>query len=269
MVRILSGLLRSGLGKVGYVLWKRQFIRFGMLPFLDISRLNRVSACSIETVFDVGANTGQTTRELLAEFRTGRIFSFEPHPVTFTKLRAAFSSERLILHQVALTDHDGETTLYEYGSTGDGSLMNSLIPNAQFPVRLGYKGKPQQVRCTTIDTFCELNDVRKIDVLKMDVEGGELAVLRGGAEMLRQGRVRFVYLEFNDLYETSDATGGALFPIAEYLAEFGFKYITTYTDFILPADGLFVCNNALFALKPHLCGADRQPPETVPTPRNG
>jgi FkbM family methyltransferase len=234
------------LDRFGYVLWKREFLRYGISPFLDIARLNRAAGHSVRVFFDVGANVGQTSMEALREFPEARIIAFEPHPDIFAQLRQSVSNSRFSPHQLALADRTGDVTLYEYGNVGDGSLMNSLVPDARFSVQFAHSASRRIVECSTIDEFCALNGIDRIDVLKIDAEGCDFLVLKGAARMLRERRIEFVYTEFNDLQPKQGTTGGSLLQISDYLAPFDFRYVATYTDFILPNDDMFVCANALF-----------------------
>jgi FkbM family methyltransferase len=241
-------LIRLGLDQIGYVLWKQEFFRYGISPFVDIARLNRAWGRSVQTFFDVGANIGQTAQEALKAFPEARIFSFEPHPIAFKRLGNSISSDRASLHQLALGEQSGEVKLYEYGSGDGGSLINSLVPDARYPIQFKHSASECIVQCSTVDQFCIANNVQRIDVLKIDTEGFDLFVMKGAARMLQERRIGFIYTEFNDLQPKKGTTGGALIPISEYLAQFSFRYVATYTDFVLPDGDMFICANALFAL---------------------
>jgi len=79
--------------------------------------------------FDVGANEGQTSRSVLAEFSAARVVAFEPHPRIFVKLLQNLDGEtRFIAHTFAISDTNWTSPFYEYGS----SLLNSLIPDGRF-----------------------------------------------------------------------------------------------------------------------------------------
>jgi len=242
----LQALVRGLLDRAGYVLWKRDYLRYGVLPFNDIARLSRHFDWPIRTFFDVGANIGQTSREALVAFPEARIFAFEPHADSYARLASGISDRRFSAHNVALGNSNAVVPLYEYGKEGDGSLINSLVPNARFPTHFGYKPVERSATCVTLDRFCEESGLGSIDVLKLDTEGADLFVLEGAGRMLAEERIRFIYTEFNDLKPRAGVTGGSLMPIADFIAPFGFRFVATYTDYITPGKDIFVCSNALF-----------------------
>src|SRR5262249_30839154 len=93
------------------------------------------------------------------------------HPRTFEKLMALNTDNRIFRYSLALGDKEGEVNFYEYGSEGDGTQINSLVPNARFPTRFGYKSREIKVRSSTIDIICAAENISQIDFLKIDVEG--------------------------------------------------------------------------------------------------
>ena len=107
-----------------------------------------------------------------------------------------------------------------------------------------------RVDCTTIDRFCSECSIKKIDVLKIDTEGFDLEVLKGATSMLAHKAIKFIYFEFNDIAPRSDASGGALVPIDQLIRAYGYRFIATYTDYVIPEGELFLCSNALYALPP-------------------
>lgn len=133
-------------------------------------------------VVDVGANYGLYSYGLLGNGRT--VEAFEPVPAVCAAL-AAFGS-RLHAHCVALSDHAGEATLYvpyirETLEPGNSSMTQSYDRNETMVVPL-----------RTLDSF----DFRGVTVLKVDVEGQELAVLRGAeATIMRERPILCVEIE--------------------------------------------------------------------------
>jgi FkbM family methyltransferase len=136
------------------------------------------------TFFDVGANIG------LFSLATGRkftckectIFAFEPCPSTFSILEKNLLENRLTeirSVRVALSDQTGEATLYVNAALKDAlnSLENPSHTDAEVVGR-------ERVQTITLDDFVERERIPRVDVMKVDVEGAELLVFRGGRKLL-------------------------------------------------------------------------------------
>lgn len=216
---------------------------FGHDPFRDIRQLSERENLGVRTFFDVGANEGGTSLKVVKLFPEAHIFAFEPHPNTFSRLTDATKKYQAIeAVQTALGAEAGDKIMHVYGV----SLINSLVPNAQFPVRFGHELSKIMVSCTTIDLFCEQRNIKQIDVLKIDAEGFDLEVLKGAETMLKLGAVSFVYFEFNDIQPSQAAAGGALLPIDDFLKQYQYRFIATYNDYVVTAGDFFVVSNALY-----------------------
>jgi FkbM family methyltransferase len=245
-IRALAGkAIRTLLDHGGYVLLKPS-VKFGIDPFVDINRLGSAWRLSFDVFFDVGANDGDTVVSALKHFPRARIFSFEPHPSTFSVLtRRVGANAQFSGFNLALGSETGSRELIEY----DETRLNSLIPDAQYAVRFGREIGRTTVECTTLDNFCRNNAIELIDVLKIDTEGSDLSVLQGGLAMLKKGAIRFIYVEFNDL-RPKVWESGALMPIDDLLRPWGYRFVSTYLDSIILEGGLLTISNALFALPP-------------------
>ena len=145
------------------------------------------------TIFDVGANLGQTAKTYRNLFPDADIWSFEPFPSTFANLRNALPSDRFHPVPKALSDAIGTATL----QLGHQPTTHSFL------VRNESTGQSVEVQTDTIDHFCQENNVSSIDILKIDVEGAESKVLRGANRMLREQAVRSIFMEvfFEPVYE--------------------------------------------------------------------
>ncbi len=220
--------------------------RFGLHYLQDIHRLASAWHISIHTLFDVGANTGQTALELLARYPAARIFSFEPHPTTFAQLRTTISPHpNVTATNSAIGAAPGVLPMTTY----DLSTINTLRPDFHASGRFRATNFID-VPVTTLDLFCATHAIPTIDLLKIDTEGFDLMVLQGATTLLANGKVTFVYVEFNDLDITGDESGSSLFAIDAYLRPFGYRFIATYNDYNNLEGRLFQSSNALFALPP-------------------
>jgi FkbM family methyltransferase len=221
--------------------------KFGLDPWVDINRLASDWNYPITLIFDVGANDGDSAVTTLHQFPKARVISFEPHPVTFSRLTTRKHDEpRWSVINSALGSEIGEFEMFEY----DDSKINSLTDKAQYAVRFGQESRRISVKCTTLDAYCAQSGIERIDVLKIDTEGFDFAVLRGSSVMLQKHAVKFIYVEFNDLLPSEGTSGGALMPIYTLLRPHGYRFVASYNDYIVTYGEMFSVSNALFALPP-------------------
>lgn len=216
---------------------------WGLNPWTDLLQIN--GAERVQVVFDVGANEGQTTQELARFFPDSVIYAFEPHPEAFSKLQTRASQLRNVKPMaVAVGERVGTATL----RIGSDSKISSLASDAPYHSRvLGHANWTElEVPVTTVDAVAKEQQLTRIDLLKTDVEGLDLEVLKGAAELLAQRRVHFIYCEFNDIGHPSERRRGDLIPFIEFLTPFGFRLAGVYTDYVQPEHDYFAVRNALF-----------------------
>ena len=81
---------------------------------------------------------------------------------------------------------------------GDGSGANSLYQRQGLEGGWGLapQSREEVVRLETLDGYCQRAELQAIDFLKIDVEGHELEVLKGAADMLAKGGIRFIQFEY-------------------------------------------------------------------------
>lgn len=177
--------------------------------------------------FDVGANVGQFTT-LLHQVMGDQaiIHSFEPSAATFQNLQkntAAFSG--VTVHHLGLGESPGKLQLF---TNNDTSLIASLYPR-----RLDHFGiqmdKNEEVDILTLDGFCAQNNISHIHFLKMDVEGHELSVLKGGKALLQSAKIDFIQFEF----------GGCNIDSRTYFQDFWYLLSNDYTIYRIVKDGLY------------------------------
>jgi FkbM family methyltransferase len=164
--------------------------------------------------FDVGAQVGQYT--LLAAAAGAVVHSFEPDPATYRLLEHNVRTNRLTnvhLNSCALAEVSGDAIFYPSTpeNIGKGSLRTqSNFSGAAFPVA-----------CLTLDDYVQRHGIDHIDLIKMDVEGAELHVLRGASKTLSASRKPRLLIEFLD--STLDLFGDSCAKLAEHLQGAGYK----------------------------------------------
>jgi FkbM family methyltransferase len=147
-------------------------------------------------VFDVGANVGSYTSAVLAENPDAQIFAFEPHPATFAKMSANLISSNAQLFNVACGKESGEMILYDYSTAGSehASLYQEVIEQLHH-----QDARAHTIRIIDLDTFVEDHKIQRIDLLKIDTEGHELAVLEGAHRLLKARQISAIQFEFNEM----------------------------------------------------------------------
>ena len=202
----------------GYWIFKQNKIPIGCDLIND---LKFKISLPIHTIFDVGANVGQTAIRFNDYFENVKIHSFEPVINTYdilknnTKLFNNISS-----YNIALGDQVEQIEINLFES--HASVLNSLKKEAMN----NSSASKQIVQVTTGDLFCEQHNIQQIDLLKIDTEGYEINVLKGFANMIRQSKIRAIYCEVGLNVENNRST--YLVDLINFATTAGFKLYGLY-----------------------------------------
>ncbi len=138
-------------------------------------------------VFDVGANVGWWTVPLARRLARsgGRVIAFEPVPANRARLEWAIAANgvqaNVLVAPVALGDKPGELGMWlKSEETGAGSGTAALV-TGDGPTHL-------TVPVVTLDAWAEEFDITVCDVMKLDIEGAELMMLRGAERFIARTR---------------------------------------------------------------------------------
>lgn len=136
--------------------------------------------------FDVGANHGLLSFGMARRFDDPVHFHlFEPNPglrESIEKSLDLYPSMQARINSEAVSDQDGTVQIhFQEGHLG----MSHVVENGGVPVR-----------SIKLDTYLADQQVDRVDFLKMDIEGYELAALRGAENALKNRRIRAIYFEY-------------------------------------------------------------------------
>ncbi len=203
----------------GYWIHKLSTLPIGADMFYDISK--RLGYGNLETVFDVGANEGQTIRWIKHHQPAASIYSFEPVRQTFDILKKNTAGlQNCIIENMALGEEAGETEIKLFD---DFSVLNSLKPGL---MNTDAAARTETIRIERLDTYCAKKSITKIDLLKIDTEGYELNVLDGAGHMLREGNISFVYCETG--FTKSNKRNTNFSELSDYLAAKDYFFYALY-----------------------------------------
>ena len=180
-----------GLGVLNYEYYKVS----GETFFLKNMNLGAGNKRAI--IFDVGANIGSYSKEVLSMSSNLDVFAFEPHPLNYKKLLDNISADNLYCFNVGAGNANGEMSLYDYadndGST-HASLYHEVIEDMHHSKAIEHK-----VKIIKLSDFVTEHNIDYIDLLKIDTEGNEMQVLLGLKDFIAEGKVGAIHFEFCEM----------------------------------------------------------------------
>ncbi len=175
---------------------------------------------NIKTILDIGANDGSFARSMRARFPDAQIISFEPLHHSYAALMEHMKGdEKFFAYNSALGEQAGETIIHK--SASDPS--SSLLPMAELHKKLyphSAEHTDETIQIARLDDVLKNKTLEAPVLVKIDVQGFEAGVIRGGGETLKKADIVLVENSFVTLYE-----GQALFgEIHNLLQQLGFSY---------------------------------------------
>ncbi len=182
-------------------------------------------------IFDIGANTGSITAKYLKYFPNCDVYSFEPFPDSYRHLESRFTNfGNVHCSQKAVASTVGSKIFYVNKNADTNSLLR--------PQKTGLRSDEQVANMTAInvesivlDEFCVVENIKHIDILKMDIQGGEYDALVGLDAMLSNNSIDLIYSEvyFIQQYENQ--------PLFHDISQLLFKYDFYLQDIYNPIYG--------------------------------
>ncbi len=205
-----------------YVGW---WIYFGVR---DTSRLKLYNLLTTnQTIIDVGANIGETLMNFAKlAGPTGEVHGFEPDSVNYRRCCENLKLNgftNITLNNIGL------------GATAGKYLIKTNTPSNRGGNRIcaeSIENNTETIQVITLDQYALDNNLTKIDVIKIDVEGYELKVLRGCELLIKKYRPSFfIELDDSNLQEQGDSAK----ELIAYLTQFNYRITSSETDKIITA----------------------------------
>lgn len=166
------------------------------LPYLEYSFYEFISywVKKEDTIFDIGSNIGYYP--LICASKGAIVHSFEPNgdirKLQEINILLNNFEDSVIINPQAVSEKNGKSSFYlqSKGQSGVSSL-NYNVNDA---------GEKISVDTINLDTYIKNNNIKCINLLKVDVEGSELNVFKGGDKALRDSIIKTIYWESNSIY---------------------------------------------------------------------
>jgi FkbM family methyltransferase len=152
-------------------------------------------------ILDIGANIGYNILCFAQYAPDGQLYAFEPDKDTFRLLVKNINQNKLFhikASQTALSDQKGTGNFYVCSDNAYSSLKDTKRKKIV---------KTVPVNVTTLDDFITENTIKRIDLIKIDVEGFEYNVLNGGSKAIKQFRPLIVCEIYKGTDSNSDPDG--------------------------------------------------------------
>jgi FkbM family methyltransferase len=230
-----------------------QLPRCSLIPFKGVHfgeflKLNHawLKEAGIKTVIDVGAHSGEFSSAMHAVLPEAHIYAFEPLEDCHRKLRQRLGGNgTLDSFQIAVGERTGEIDFWRSSFPKSSSaLAMSTLHQTAFP--WSAKNERLTVPLDTLDHCIGERDLPAKVFLKIDTQGYDDRVLKGGRQLLKKIDYVLVEVSFSPLYD-----GQANFhDIYDFLRAAGFYYAGNMEQLLSPQDGSILQADALFVRKP-------------------
>jgi FkbM family methyltransferase len=211
--------------------------------------LERLFPDGAANAFDVGAYVGEFAALVHRTFPNARVWCFEPFADSYERIRTRFAgADWITVENVALSDRSGTAELIIGDDRSTNSIVSPVVDRGVFgtaSVRV-----PVPVKTLSMCAREIFAEHPHLSILKVDTEGNDLAVLRGGEDLLRNGSIDAIHVEVMFIEHFKGAAG--FVEICAYLQQFGYRLFSLY-DLKRNPQGQLRYGNALF-LSPHRQG---------------
>jgi FkbM family methyltransferase len=157
---------------------------------------------SSQIIFDVGANVGDWTLMALSNAPKAKIHAFEPQPEIFEILTKKTTTANVECLPFGLSNFTGVANFWVWGDHADieKSGLNGLHYRQILVDNFNQNPISIEVPLSTLDDYCEKNEIEHIDYLKIDTEGNELFVLLGAKKMISNRHIKVIQFEYGGCY---------------------------------------------------------------------
>jgi FkbM family methyltransferase len=187
-----------------------------------------------QVIFDVGANLGLYSLLAAEANPMTQIHSFEPTPEILARLKAHLELNQIDnvkVNALGVGSHTGRAVLREdLGSAGINDGMNFMI-DSEIPTQ----ESDRLVSLTSLDDYCRQHDLDRIDLVKMDIEGGEYQALLGARRLLQTQSIGCLFIELAEW--AASRSGHSTLEIKTLLEENGYQLHRLTSRGLIPLNG--------------------------------
>jgi len=184
-------------------------------------------------IFDVGGHHGEWSEIALKAAPSVAAYIFEPVPTLANHILKALRGKNFKLFPIALNNQDGQHDFFVFETEKGPNGQCSLFPKQHVSRNPKHREAQITVQTRTLDSICEEHQIKYIDMLKIDAEGAELAILQGSKKLLNKHAIGAIQFEYGLKYKDS---GTKLADIFALLIPHDFKFFRILPNGLLPIE---------------------------------
>jgi FkbM family methyltransferase len=198
-----------------------------------------------QTVIDIGGSHGQFAREVIKSFPSADVYTFEPIPECFAELQAlAAKYTQIYPRKIALSDSPGFQE-FNVSAFNDSSSFQPMRPeHTEAWPHTNYE-HTILVEKARLDDLIDLNSIQSPIFVKIDVQGHEMFVIRGGNKVIAQSHRVMIECNYVHLYD-GQPTFGEIYLV---MKEMGFLFDGMISPLHHPTTGELMSGDLVFYKK--------------------
>lgn len=184
----------------------------------ELEVVEKIKLSDGAVLFDIGCSYGAKTQEYISKLDGSNftIHCFEPLPIQYNEEVEKYGHlSNVYLNNIALSDKIGILPFYWVPTW---PVLSGFDRQSGHHASIPYE--VIDVTVSTLDNYISENGIKHIDWMKIDVEGGEFSVLKGGKEMLNNGMVDIIQFEYGITWMTPNIK---MSDVINYVGEFDYK----------------------------------------------
>ena len=242
----MLGIFKTSLSKIfsiwDYELRPKVLHEISDDPMFVLSRI--FDPEKVNLIIDAGASIGDTSQKLSNLFPNADVHAFEPFPEFVDALQQkAIVNPKIKVQPFALGEKNGTCSFHVNESKGTNSLLKPREKSREVYGSLMESEGVIEVHLKRLDDWVASTNIQKVDILKLDLQGGELSALQGATELLQKGNISSILCEV--MFEKAYQEQPSWIELVSLIEKSGFRLFNAYHKHhhigqILQADVLFI-----------------------------